>query len=148
MMNKLIFGRELILKPLYESLKKQSVNRKLQKIEELQNQISETARQRDTITKMFTQGIIDAAVYNQQNFGSLSEIARLETEIGYLQADTSDDMTRIKKLSELLHFAENSGMLTEFDDTLFVQTVSSITVLTRHELEFHLRCGLSLREKV
>ena len=39
-------------------------------------------------------------------------------------------------------------MLSEFDPDLFERFVDHITVCSREEIIFHLKCGLSLRERI
>ena len=39
-------------------------------------------------------------------------------------------------------------MMTEFDDKIFLSFVERITVLSRKEVSFELKCGLSLKERL
>ena len=39
-------------------------------------------------------------------------------------------------------------MMTEFDDEIFLSFVERITVLSRKEVVFGLKCGLSLKERM
>lgn len=39
-------------------------------------------------------------------------------------------------------------MLTDFDEVLFENTVDRIIVLSREEIAFELKCGLTLKERM
>ena len=39
-------------------------------------------------------------------------------------------------------------MLTNFDEALFENTVDRIKVLSREEIAFELKCGLTLKERI
>ena len=42
----------------------------------------------------------------------------------------------------------STTMLTEFDDGVFLEYVDKVTVLSRNESVFELKCGLFLRERL
>ena len=56
-------------------------------------------------------------------------------------------MTKVTETTALLHFAEKSAMLHEFDDALFDRFVKRIIVHSRNDIRFELKCGLTLRER-
>ena len=58
------------------------------------------------------------------------------------------DMVKVEELQRLLRFTSKGTMLTEFDDAIFLSFVERITVLSRKEVAFELKCGLSLRERL
>ena len=58
------------------------------------------------------------------------------------------DMVKIAELQRLLRFTSKGTMMTEFDDKIFLSFVERITVLSRKEVSFELKCGLSLKERL
>ena len=48
----------------------------------------------------------------------------------------------------LIRFIDKAGVLTEFDDSVFNDYVNEIRVLSRDELEFQLKCGLKIKERL
>ena len=57
-------------------------------------------------------------------------------------------MRKTEELREILKFTSKGEMLSEFDPDLFERFVDHITVCSREEIVFHLKCGLSLRERI
>ena len=52
------------------------------------------------------------------------------------------------EITTLLRFAERASMIVTFDEGLFEKYVDSIIVHSRHEVEFKLKCGLNLKERM
>src|SRR5699024_12248891 len=65
-----------------------------------------------------------------------------------LMRSVNGDMVKVEELQRLLRFTSKGTMLTEFDDAIFLSFVERITVLSRKEVAFELKCGLSLRERL
>ena len=57
-------------------------------------------------------------------------------------------MRKTEELREILKFTGKGEMLVGFDPDLFERFVDHITVCSREEIIFHLKCGLSLRERI
>ena len=49
---------------------------------------------------------------------------------------------------KLLKFVEKAEMLEEWNEDFFRQFVDCITVYSRNEIGFVLKCGLTLRERI
>lgn len=58
------------------------------------------------------------------------------------------NMAKADELQKLLRFTSKGTMLTEFEDETFLEYVDRITVLSRSEVSFELKCGLCLRESL
>lgn len=58
------------------------------------------------------------------------------------------NMVKADELQKLLRFASKGTMLTGFDDEIFLEYVDKVTVLSRSEVSFELKCGLYLRERL
>lgn len=57
-------------------------------------------------------------------------------------------MILMPDLFSLLRFTSKGTMMTEFDDEIFLSFVERITVLSRKEVVFEWKCGLSLKERL
>ncbi len=47
-----------------------------------------------------------------------------------------------------MQFTAKNNMVTEFTEELFIDYVERVTVLSRAEVMFELKCGLNLKEKL
>ena len=56
--------------------------------------------------------------------------------------------THVNATQDLLRYVEKATMLTDFDEALFENTVTCIKVLSREEIAFELKCGLTLKERM
>ena len=66
MLNKLIFSRKLILKPLLSSLKSDSSDENVQRMQQLQKLLETNTEKRNTLRRLRSQEIIDTVMYNQE----------------------------------------------------------------------------------
>ena len=148
MMNKLIFAKETILMPYLKALKGNSENKDMQRISALEQQISDIAEQQNTITMLMAQGCIDQVLFNQENNELKARAARCRTELNAIKQNSKGECAVIRETSELIAFASYSEMLADFSDEVFSRFVNSITTVTRNEISFELKCGLTLKEEI
>lgn len=66
MINKLIFGHQKMLKPLMESLKGTDDKDRLIKIQRIEQEIEESAVQKQMLVGLAAQGILEPAIYNKE----------------------------------------------------------------------------------
>ena len=102
---------------------------------------------RETLTMLMTQGIIDPVLYSQETNELLSQADSFRDEIEALKNEVSGDVNKVTETTALIHFAEKSAMLQEFDKDLFDRYVKRIIVHSRNDIRFELKCGLTLRER-
>ena len=143
MMNKLIFSHRIILKPYLEALKNTSTDDSLHRIQQVQTMLAQNTEKRETLTRLMTQGIIDPVLYNQETNELLTQADGFRDEIEALKNEVSGDVTKVTETTALIHFAEKSAMLQEFDEDLFERFVKRIIVHS-----FELKCGVTLRERM
>jgi hypothetical protein len=94
------------------------------------------------------QGFIDQVIYSQQTTELLSQADGIRKQIDALKNTTSNETTVLMHAEELLRFTEKSSMLETFDDELFTKFVERVVIHSRHEAVFHLKCGLTLTERM
>lgn len=148
MINKLIFGCSLVLKPYVTALKNDCKDLPLHRIQELQTLLLENADQRETLTRLMAQGYIDQIIYNEENNTLLTQADSYRTEMDSLSKAIGGDGAHVTAAEKLLRYAEKASMLQEFDEDVFENTVSRIKVLSRSEIAFELKCGLTLKERI
>lgn len=143
MMNKLIYSRKRLLLPLCENLNTQESDKSINRIHFLQAELQKISDKKETLRKLRATDIIDSIVFNQEmnRLKNLSEEYR--NEIGGLYNENSD----YTELKNLIQFT-NREMLTEFNDEIFEGFVSKIVIINRNMAEFHLKCGLKLKENL
>lgn len=56
--------------------------------------------------------------------------------------------TMEQALKELVDFLNDAKLFTEWDDSLFERFVEKVKVLSREEVEFELKFGLKLKERI
>lgn len=147
MMNKLVFSHRFILKPYLDAIKNVSTDDSLRRIQQIQTLLAQNTEKRETLTKLMTQGIIDPALYSQETNELLSQADTFRDEIDALENAVSGDVAKVAETTALIHFAEKSSMLHEFDDGLFDRFVNRIIIHSRNDICFELKCGLTLRER-
>lgn len=141
MMNKLIYSRKQLLLPLYESISIQGCDESINRIHCLQGELQKLSAKKDTLRKLRAQDIIDSVVFNQEINFIDTQAAEYRTEITNLCGETKD----FSELNNLICFTDRE-MLTEFNDEIFEKFVIKIVIINRNCAEFHLRCGLKIKE--
>lgn len=148
MMNKLIFGRKEILQDLLDAIRSQNHKASLRRMNQIDDALEGMTERRQTLTTIMTKGYIDPAAFTQEMNDLCQEAAALEEEREKLTKEINGDMRKTEELREILKFTGKGEMLSEFDPDLFERFVDHITVCSREEIIFHLKCGLSLRERI
>lgn len=148
MMNKLTFGRSKVLVPLSEMFKTCRSTEVLSRINELDAQIEKNMERRQQILQFFTKGLLDPAVYTEENEALNEEDARLKTEKESLTTQVSGSHDQQESLSKLLKYTARGLMITEFDPELFTEHVDHIVIVSRTEIGFVVKCGPIFRERI
>lgn len=148
MINKLVFGHQKILKPLLESLKSTDDKDKLNKIRQIDQEIENTAMQKQTLVGLAAQGILEPAIYNEECSALAIEEESLLVEKKNLVSDIGGDQTKLQELKNLMQFTTKGQMIEQFDDDIFSDYVERIVIKSRECAIFHLKCGLRLTERL
>ncbi len=148
MMNKLIFGRKEILQDLLDAIRSQNHKVSLRRIKQIEDVLESMTERRQTLTAIMTKGYLDPAVFTKEMNSLRLETAVLEEERENLTKEINGDMRKTEELREILKFTGSGEMLSKFDPELFERFTDHITVCSKEEVIFHLKCGLSLRERI
>jgi hypothetical protein len=148
MMNKLIFARETVLKGLLDSLRGQTHKNNLHRVNEIDAGLDTMAERKQTLTTLMTKGYLDPATFTKETNALCTEAATLEEEKERLLREINGDMKKTESLRELLKYTSQAETLSVFDAELFIRFVDHITICSKEEAVFHLKCGLSLKERI
>ncbi len=148
MMNKLIFARNQVLKPLLMSLRTGHPETYIQELEALEMRIEECGQRNQELQMLMSRGYLQPAAYNVERNAlklELDEVKKKKERLSYMM---NHELTAEGAVEKLYKFAQKAEPLLEFDSNLFEEYVEKIVVLSRTELEFHLQCGLVLKERM
>lgn len=148
MMNKLIFGRKFILKPLLENLTAMSQSENTGELQELENRIRKISEQKEMLIKLMAKKYLEPALFNMELRKLDKDTETYRQQIETLTLATNEEFYKIQEVRELLKFTNKAKMLTAFNEDLFERYVEKVIVLSRKELDFQLKCGITLRERM
>ena len=149
MLNKLIFSRKHILKPLLEQLKANSNDENVRRMQELQKQLESHAEKKNTLHRLYAQKVVDPVLFRQEMNALQKQAESCRMEIAQLEQETHGETEIIAELKLLLQFTEqHSAMLTEFQETWFSAFAEQIILYDRNHIGFRLKCGLLLKEEI
>ena len=121
MMNKLIFARKLMLRPLCEALRIAGSDENLQRILYLKEELQHNAERKDELRKLRARGIIDSVLYNQ-------EVSHIEKQSDDYRSEirglgNAESGSSLKEAERLLKYVESADMLSEFSDNWYIALV-------------------------
>ena len=147
-MNKLIYGRKEVLQALLDGIRKHNSRKDLKRIEEIDAALDEITSRRVSLSSIAAKGYIDSATFTQESNSLNAEAEELRREHGALIKCVSEIGNKTDAVRELLTFAGKQEMFSEFDAEVFRRFVDRMTLVSRTEVAFHLKCGLNLKEEV
>ena len=148
MMNKLIAGKNTMLKPFVDTLRGGNNKDRLRHILELDKKIEKLNEQAQVLTKLLSSGYIELDVFYAENNNISLELDELEKEKASLSSIVSGDLNHLNEAQKLLRFINKSDCIKDFIDDTFSEFVEKITIEERLKFTFHLKCGLNLTEEV
>ena len=148
LMNKLTYGRSLILIPYAEMLKSSQRSGNIDRLTELDEMLEKNTERRSQITQFFTKGLLDPAVYAEESDDLTEEADRLSEERDFLTTQMNGNRDQTEALDRLLKYTAKGTMITEFDPSLFTEHVDRIVVYERTEIGFAMKCGPMFRERI
>lgn len=147
MMRKLHAGQKSMLKPFITGLKGTNNKGRLHQVMALEEQIEKNLEQQNVLVNLMGAGYIEPDIYHTEKNELLIDLDRLNKEKEQLSKSINGDLTHLEKAQKLQRFISKNS-ITEYGDTLFMEFVDTITVESREEITFNLKCGLNLRERL
>lgn len=147
-LNKLIYGHNLILKPYVEALKSISGNKDFARIQHLEQLIKQNKEQQEVLTKLLCQGYIDQVLFTNETNSLLAQSGKYKKDIDTINSTINGDNSRHYEAEKLLYFTEHNTMINEYSENLFERFVDHIIVYSRHLVGFVMKCGLTFKEVI
>lgn len=147
MLNKLIYGYRLILTPYLKVLENSSGDEAIQRIQHLEQLIAQNNEQREALTKLMAQGYIDQILYNQETNALLLQAETYRSDIEAITIGMTGDAAKVTETNLLLHFVSHTDMFTAYSEELFENYADHIEVMSRNEIRFVMKCGLTFTER-
>lgn len=148
MMVKLEVTQRQLLKPFVEALAKTHDKDRLLKLSDLDARIEKNIEQRQILVGLMTSGVLEPAVFIKENNALILETNALQTEKEQLSNSINCYMKQAEETYKLLKFLAKGNLPQEFDEQLFLEYVNKITVVSREQVVFSLKCGLNLPERL
>lgn len=148
MMNKLFFSKKVVLLPLLNSLKNIDQTAMLARINELEVAMEKNYDHRQMTTNLLSKQYIEPALYFKQNSELLAEAEKLRNDKETLCHSLNGELEKAEAISRLLKYVNSNEGFTEFEAASFETHVDHITIYSRNEIGFALKCGLNLKERI
>ena len=148
MMNKLIFGRQEVLHTLIEAIRGETHKGNLLRIDEIDQKLEKIVERRQTLTTIMTRGYLEPALFTQESNDLAAEADALTAEKEQLVKEVTGCMKMTEALNDLLRYVGHAQPSPDFDGELVERFLDHGEVRSREEVTFHLKCGLSLTERM
>lgn len=148
MMNKLRFGYKSVLKPLQLGLKAMSGESRITAIADLNERIGKNADRKRVITGLVGKGFLDAALFIKELSDIAAEAEMLKQEKKRLESSVTENHEQLAELDALIHYISKKPKIMEFEDAIFEQFIENIIIYSRDEIGLHMKCGITLRERM
>ena len=148
LVNKLIFGKDKILTPLLESLKRVDSREEVKKIEKIEESLEKLKERKEVLNKLITSGVLDTSIYTKEISEISNEERNLLKEKERSKKAILGNDEEIRELEKLIGILDKSKMIDHFEVDLFEEIIDNIQVVNRETLDFYLKCVLVLREEV
>lgn len=148
MVNKLIFSKDIILKPLYHKLETWTGLEHDIDYQEMKNKLGVIKHKIEDSEQLYQQGYLNQTIYQNMQTKLFEERDHLINQMNQLEQNDVDMMTIQSQLKELITTLNKKEYLTEYDDNLFTSMVDTIKIVSREKVQFILKCGLTLEERV
>lgn len=146
MMQQLYINRETLLTPHIQSLNGQDGNQQDQRLQEFQTQLQANAERAQNLVGFMSKGFLTPALFTEQMNELEAEAVTLKKEIAALTIH--QDSTPLSEAEGLYTFLVKNGTdLETFSDDIFTAFVENVTAISRDEVAFNLKCGLSINQK-
>ena len=120
----------------------------LRRIDAIDQKLEQNVERRQTLTTIMTRGYLDPALFTQESNDLAAEADALTAEKDQLVKEISGNIHRTDALSDLIRYAGHAKPSTSFDGALVERFLDHAVLRTRNEIVFHLKCGLSLTERI
>lgn len=147
-MNKLIYGKNQVFRPFYKALSAVNNSNQLLEINDIMEEMEKVTDKKLIIHSFFSNDLISMAVLQSELNKLNAEESELKARKDMISYQASSRVQNREEAEKLLKFLSRSEMFEAFDENAFSQFVESITVLDEHTINFKMKCGLNLTERI
>lgn len=148
MMNKLVFACQPVLHPLLNGIKLQGNKERLIQTDRYVKMLEDNMEKRQVLMSLMADGLLEPAIFSKENSKLLQEERQLKEKKKMLSGSESVSDEKIVALKSLIKAVSIKKPFKKYEDELFVAHINHITVISRNEIEFVLKCGLKLKERL
>lgn len=148
MMNKLVFGNDLVLKPLLISITTNNSKKNANSVEDIEKEMESNEEQRKQLNTLLTNGYLERPVFAEAHNKLIMEYEHLVAKRDLLFRMDDAGYTMEQALKELVDFLNDAKPFTEWEESLFERFIEKVKVLSREKIEFEFKCGLKLKERI
>jgi hypothetical protein len=147
-MNKLIYARKAVLEDLCDRIQVEGNKGNLRRINEIEQMLEKNVERQQTLTTLMTQGYVDPAFFTKESNEIATETDRLKAEKEQLGKEVTGNLHKMDELDDLIRYAAHAQPAPDFNGDLVFRFLYLATLRSRDEITFHLKCGLSLTERM
>lgn len=148
MMNKLVFGNDLVLKPLLIAIATNNSKKNANSVEDIEKEMKSNEEQRKQLNMLLTNGYLERPVFAEAHNKLIMEYDHLVAKRDLLFRMDDAGYTMEQALKELVDFLNDAKLFTEWEESLFERFIEKVKVLSRDKVEFEFKCGLKLKERI
>lgn len=148
MMRKLQAADNRMLKPFVACLQGTNNKDRLHQVMDLEAAIEKNMEQQTVLVNLMSAGYLDPEIFHMEKSQLVFEADELAKEKKLIFKSINGDLTHLEEAKKLLRFASKKSKIDSFDDDMFLEYVDTITVMSREEIVFNMKCGLHLTERL
>lgn len=148
MMRKLQAADTRMLKPFVAGLQGTNNKDRLHQVMDLEAAIEKNMEQQTVLVNLMSAGYLELEIFHMEKNQLVLEADELAKKKKLIFKSINGDLTHLEEAKKLLWFASKKSIIESFDDDMFLEYVDTITVMSREEIMFNLKCGLHLTERL
>ena len=110
--------------------------------------IEKNMEQQTVLVNLMSAGYLEPEIFHMEKNQVVLEADELAKDKELISKSINGDLTHLEEAKKLLRFASKKSKIESFDDDMFMEYVDTITVMSREEIVFNLKCGLHLTERL
>ena len=110
----------------------------------LRSQLCVIEEKQEMLSELMAKGLIDLSVFNEQNNHLLSEKMQIQAKLDTIRKNDTNRSQHSLADADLRHFVEKHKLQDTFDEDLFTGFVSRVRILSRNQIVFEMKSGISL----
>src|SRR5699024_3788763 len=119
-----------------------------QMITEIEKQIEVTKEELNTLIQLMTKGFLEPAIFNQQKIELSQRHMKLKEEREQLLYLINDGSNQLSEVKRIIKYLKQVNFIAALDEETFQDIVRKVIVYSPNEIGFHLKCSITLKERI